>query len=118
MSLHGLKYNVLHVCVYLNEQLEKSSHLLDLELEFLSDGVEQAGGGFNTGQPLHGNKHSTLCGCGGLDQLSLGHQVTHKYCRRKKYNSLFTYTGNQEKKKVPFRTICISLKTLNFIKTD
>lgn len=73
-----------HFCVYLNEQLKESSHLFDLAFELLSEGVEQAGGGFNAGQPLHGNKRCILYGCGGLDQLSPGHQVTHKHCRRKR----------------------------------
>lgn len=67
------------IYLHLNEQLQKSSHLLDLALEFLSKSVECAGGGFHTGQPLHDDKHCTLCSCGGPDQLSLSRQVTHKH---------------------------------------
>lgn len=119
------------VCVYLNEKLEESSHLLDLALEFLSDGVEQAGGGFNAGQPLHGNKHCTLYGCGGLDQLILGHRVTYKHCRRNIHNNslvrLHSKSGKDRKKKEgnpgPFRRVHKLVGQLkknnnNFIETE
>lgn len=103
-------------CVYLNEQLKESSHLLDLAFELLGGGVEQAGGGFNASQPLHGNKHCTLYGCGGPDQLSLGHHVTHKHYRIKKKkdnkdNNTFTFTYKvklkiREGNPGPFKVVC------------
>lgn len=79
MTEPGLGSPLFSGFLYLDEQLEEASHLLDLTAELLASGVEGPDGGARAGQPVACDEDRPLHCRGGAHQLTLGLRAADKH---------------------------------------